>query len=188
MNSLTKKKTEKKIPNTFTFYSSTVLFCCVFLLYATSLIPVDYGTDSDDDDQHGNDDSNKTDAENAATNSLQQNNVNNGSNIEPSEIIPNVPANTVTEQLENNEILPTPEIPPPTVPNQNEIAPTISVEPSCDLDNGGCEQTCTMIPDEEIGGNVAECSCRIGFYLDSDVGKKCLGMFLSIYFFLKSLT
>lgn len=158
----------------------TVCFLLFYFFYSHSrhtysfLIPVDYGNETDDDDQNGNDDTNKTDAENAATNSLQQNNEipKNAEKIEPVETIETIPAvsnNNVDEQIATNEIIQTTATVAPVTENRSEDAV------NCELNNGGCEQTCTMVPDEEIGINVVECSCRSGFYLDSDEGRKCLG-------------
>lgn len=143
---------------------------------------MDYGNETDDDVQNGNDDTRKTDAENAAKNSLQQNNENEShvEKIEPSEPIPTAPTNNnIDEQIATNEITSTVQTTQAPIEQRNEL-PTAD---TCDVNNGGCEHTCTMVPDEEIGGNVVECSCREGFYLDSEEGKKCSGEFIIIFFF-----
>lgn len=186
----------KKIPGKFSEFSYCSLHVCfcsliffIFFFHSchtySSLIPVDYGNETDDDDQNENDDTNKTNAENVATNSLQQNNEfeKNAEKIEPIEMVPAVLNNNVDEQIATNEIIQTIATVAPSTESHSEI----SIDSSgCDLNNGGCEQTCTMVPDEEIGTNVVECSCRAGFYLDSDEGKKCLGECMCLSFLLDS--
>lgn len=136
---------------------------------------MDYGAETDDEENERN---RKIDAENAATNSLQQNNENEShvEKTESSEPVPTAPTNNnIDEQIATNEITATsgPSVEAP-VESRNEV----SAADTCDVNNGGCEHTCTMVPDEEIGGNVVECSCREGFYLDSAEGKKCSGEFI----------
>lgn len=148
---------------------------------------MDYGNETDDD-QNGNDETNKTDAENAATNSLQQGNTQNNQIEKNAEQIQPIetesPSNAnLDEQIATNEIIQTIATVAPPTENRIEISSDAS---SCELNNGGCEQTCTMVPDEETGTNVAECSCRAGFYLDSDEGKKCLGKCIWLSFTLYS--
>lgn len=148
---------------------------------------MDYGNETDDDDQNGNDGHHKTDTENAATNTVQQNNENetHAETIEPTEPIPAVLTNNnIDEQITTNEIIPTvAQTSEAPIESHNEVA----TADTCDVNNGGCEHTCTMVPDEEVGTNVIECSCREGFYLDSAEGKKCSGEFIiflfSLYFF-----
>lgn len=131
---------------------------------------MDYGNETDDDNQNGIDDTNKSETNNLNSNSVQSNIEIDQKNQETTaKTIDTVPANTI------NEI--TDEVPPilvePTIEHRDNFAESFN----CDVNNGGCEQTCTMVPDEEIGANVVECSCQIGFYLD-DEGQKCLGKFI----------
>ncbi|XP_031619503.1 fibrillin-2 isoform X4 [Contarinia nasturtii] len=142
---------------------------------------VDYGTDSDDDNQNENSDSIKTDTENTATNSVQQNNENINTETVEKNVTPNEPISVastndnsnVDEQIITNEIIPqTKEETINVIPN--EIEKPTPTSNSCDVNNGGCEQICNMVPDDDIGANVPECSCNIGFYLDQMDGVKCL--------------
>lgn len=140
----------------------------------SSLIPVDYGNETDDDDgeddQNENDDVNKSDANNSTPSSQQPNNESEITGEPKVKTIETIPVGLTDENQDTNinEIIPTNENVDPTLENRNDISP------SCDVNNGGCEQTCSMVSDEETGNSLAECSCRIGFYLD-DEGLKCLG-------------
>lgn len=83
-------------------------------------------------------------------------------------------ADRINEQIDTNEIngyetQPT-EQPAIAIENRNMMP---SDSKSCDVNNGGCEQMCNMVPSAQDGENVVECSCRDGFYLDADT--KCLG-------------
>ena len=101
--------------------------------------------------------------------------------VEPTEPIPVAVAptnnNNIDEQITTNEIITTIETSEAPIKTQKEVVTT--ADDTCDVNNGGCEHICTMVPDEEIGGNVVECSCREGFYLDSAEGKKCSGEFIT---------
>lgn len=80
--------------------------------------------------------------------------------------------NHINEQIDTNEIIGSETRPPNNMENRNEI----SIDAiSCDRDNGGCEQKCNIVPGEGDRGNVIECSCHDGFYLEADGGSKCLG-------------
>lgn len=154
----------------------TFLFCFIFHSHHTysSLIPADYGNETDDDDQNGNDDTNKGDANNSAPNSLQPNIDTHETNEQQNVATIPVDATDENQIHENNEIFAPIDQPEPTIENGIETPTELS---SCDVNNGGCEQTCTMVPDEEIGASVVECSCQIGFYLD-ERGRKCLSKFI----------
>lgn len=163
------------------FYFSSSFTLVSHTRYTNSfLIPADYGNETDDDD--GNDDNRKTDDENAATNSLQQNNENEShvEKVESTEPIPVAVAptnnNNIDEQITTNEIITTIETSEAPIKTQKEVS---TADDTCDVNNGGCDHICTIVPDEEIGGNVVECSCREGFYLDSAEGKKCSGEFIT---------
>lgn len=136
--------------------------------YTTLIIPEDYDSGTDDEDQNGIDNANKNDGvEISATNTVQANHEEKP--IEQS----TVGATTVNERIDANEnnIHIT-----ETTQSTNEILHEI-VPPavSCDVNNGGCDQTCSMVPLEGSGATVAECSCAQGFYLDAYEGRKCFG-------------
>lgn len=131
---------------------------------------------NENENENRNDVINQTDVENSTTNSLQQNNENQSKNEVKIETNHNN-----NEQIVTNEI--TPKI--QTSEAENDINIVDPSSESCDVNNGGCEHTCTMVPDAELGSNIAECSCKRGFYLDGE-GMKCLGEFLlfcSVFFY-----
>lgn len=68
-------------------------------------------------------------------------------------------------EITNNELLP--RIGVGRVPNP--------VVPTCDVNNGGCDQICNMVQKENSDALIAECSCRLGYYLDSEEEKHCIG-------------
>lgn len=190
---------DNKVKNVFEKFDTLhcIHFCCLFVFFYfisasrhiySSLIPADYGNESDDDGENENSDSNKTETENAATNSVQPNEENikietQEKNEMPSETVSVAPAvDNGNDQLEFN---PSPQTPEPTIDVlyiPSEVATTTTttttIAPpavdSCDVNNGGCDQICNMVPDDETGVDVSECSCNGGFYLDQE-GKKCLG-------------
>lgn len=131
---------------------------------------MDYGNEADDDNQNGIDDTNKSETNNLDSNSVQSNTEIAQKNQEPTaETIDTVPANTINEITDEDP----PILVEPIIEHRDDFAESSS----CDVNNGGCEHICTMVPDEEIGANIVECSCQIGFYLD-DEGQKCLGKFI----------
>lgn len=147
------------------------------------LIPADYDNQTDDADQNGIDDSNRNsnddDDENEiqqpATNSAGPSNIDSkvDDNITDGDATSDSSTKRINEPIDANEIggseaQPT-ERPTIVYDNRNHISI------SCDVNNGGCEQTCNMVPGENDDENVVECSCKEGFYLDSDGGKKCFG-------------
>lgn len=50
-----------------------------------------------------------------------------------------------------------------------------NVLPTCDVNNGGCDQICNMVQNENSDALIAECSCSLGYYLDLEEGKHCIG-------------
>lgn len=155
------------------------------------LIPGDYDNETDDVDQNGIDNSNRNsdndddDDDNENVDDTQQPSTNSNSarptiinsKTDEDDATPDSSTNRYNEQIDTNEIngseaQPT-EQPSIIIENRNEI-PISSM--SCDINNGGCEQTCNMVPNEvDSGDNVVECSCKEGFYLDADGATKCLG-------------
>lgn len=76
------------------------------------------------------------------------------------------------EQIGTNEINAQPTEPSNT---PSLIRTEIPAVATCDVDNGGCEQTCNMVQNELTGAMMIECSCGSGYYLDLAEGKHCLG-------------
>lgn len=152
----------------FVFICATFTFIC--------LIPGDYDNETDDVDQNEIDNSNRSSDNDDGDNIVQQPTTNsahpsiidtNTSKIDATDV-----GNRINEQIDTNEIIGSEAQPTIILENRNEMDIDSM---SCDRNNGGCEQTCNMVPGEGNGGNVVECSCNDGFYLDADGGSKCLG-------------
>lgn len=138
----------------------------------SSLIPEDYDNEPDDVDQNGIDDANGNgNAQQPDTNSVQQN-IDLDRDAKKVDIIEATSPISTDLQIDTNEI----SVPQPSKPNSVEHRNEISVNvASCDVNNGGCEQTCNIVPNDGNGGNVIECSCNEGFYLEKEGGTNCLG-------------
>lgn len=83
----------------------------------------------------------------------------------------------VIETHENNAEITDNEVVPRTDTDQsankaNGNPPNVA---TCDANNGGCDQICNMVQNEHGDALVAECSCSLGYYLDLDEGKHCIG-------------
>lgn len=89
-------------------------------------------------------------------------------------------------EITNNEIFPRSET--DQSPNEvNEVHENLSNRSTCDVNNGGCDQICNMIQMENSDTLIAECSCSLGYYLDLEEGKHCIGkcfQFECSFFFL----
>lgn len=151
-----------------------------------ALIPDDYDNETDDVDQNGIDETNRNgDAQQPlpppSLSPVEPNSVPiNPSNTDDAlEQTTKMPAIDVNEQINTNEIGATPTEPAiqVEVDDRNAISTTTA---SCDVNNGGCEQTCNMVPNGD--DNVVECSCNNGFYIDADP-TKCLGEFIYFHSF-----
>lgn len=57
----------------------------------------------------------------------------------------------------------------------NEVHGNLPNVPTCDINNGGCDQICNMVQNENSDALIAECSCSLGYYLDLEEGKHCIG-------------
>lgn len=155
------------------------------------LIPVDYDNETDDVDQNGivnsNRNSNNNNNDDDDDDDDDEDDDDNDDNVQQPSTDSTLPtitddartdssANRINEQIDTNEInaseiQPT-EQPAIVIENRNEIS---TGSRSCDVNNGGCEQSCIMVPNDPPNGeNVVECLCKPGFYLDDD-GTKCLG-------------
>lgn len=144
------------------------------------LIPVDYGNENsngnsnNDDDDDGDDDDDVDDEdEDDDNNNVQQPSTNSAGPTITGDETSDSSANRINEQIDTNEIngYETQPTEQPAIAIENRNIPSESK--SCDVNNGGCEQMCNMVPNKQGAENVVECSCREGFYLDSDM--KCLG-------------
>lgn len=139
--------------------------CSRFYLFTLCFIsnpPADFDGGTDDDEQNGND----VMIKNETNQPVQPN-----ENAIPSENEIEI----LTNQIEDNTNEISKSVPPAdivlvTAQTENRI----DLSEICDLNNGGCEQTCNMVDGETNSTDVVECSCKSGFYLDDD-GKKCLG-------------
>lgn len=182
----------------FFCYSVLLIFVLKLFMCATftfiCLIPVDYDNETDDVDQNGilisnrnsnNNNSDGDDDDNVGddddNNNVQQPATDSTRPVITDDATSDSSLNRINEQIDTNEIdgsetqpteQPTEQPPPAVIENRNKISIGAL---SCDLNNGGCEQTCNMVPDAQSGENVVECSCTDGFYLDADGGTNCLG-------------
>lgn len=57
----------------------------------------------------------------------------------------------------------------------NDVHENLQNVPTCDVNNGGCDQICNMVQNENSDALIAECSCSLGYYLDLEEGKHCIG-------------
>lgn len=162
-----------------TMFSVFSLFFHATLIHL--LIPKDYDTETDDVDQNGIDDANRNGngVQQPDTNTVQPINefdrdANKVDTIEQQHTTSTISTDEqIAEQIDTNEIgVPESSQPTASIDNLNHIPVDLQ---SCDINNGGCEQTCNMVPNEQNNGNIVECSCNEGFYLDKEGGTKCLG-------------
>lgn len=180
----------------FLFFFAILFFLFWFLkqnvslslsIYATftfiCLIPGDYDNETDDVDQNGIDNSNRNSDNDDGDDNVQQPTTNSDrpsiidTKTSPIDARTDSSDNRINVQINTNEILgsewqPTEQHRSTLTERPNQISIDSK---SCDRNNGGCEQTCNMVPNDDNSGNVVECSCNEGFYLDADGGSKCVG-------------
>lgn len=157
------------------------------------LIPEDSEIETDDVDQNGIDDSYRNsdnNVEQPSTNSAPPTIIDANTRVDnDGDATADSSPNRINEQIDTNEIagsdgLPTEQ--PTLIQIDNENRNKISTGSiSCDVNNGGCEQTCNMVPNNNGDENVVECSCKDGFYLDAVDGTKCLGESYKINLFIR---
>lgn len=57
--------------------------------------------------------------------------------------------------------------------------PQIDSQNNCDVNNGGCDHICDMVPIDQTFS--VQCGCNDGYFLDSSNGKMCIGKFKSYF-------
>lgn len=80
-------------------------------------------------------------------------------------------------EITNNEVFPRSgtDQSPNEVIEVNEVHENLPNVPTCDVNNGGCDQKCTMVQIENSDALIAECSCSLGYYLDLEEANHCIG-------------